>query len=336
MFFKNNFAHKFLSSKLAITLVLFSLLNIVTGCEGKSSSDYIDRTSFYFDTVINIRIYDSSDESLLDDCMEIASKYDEMFSCENSSSDIYKINNSNGNATVVNDETIELLELALYYANLTNGAFNPLLGAVTNLWDFSGDDNSIPDADDIEKALTHTDYNLISIDSENNTVTISDADAKLDLGGIAKGYIADKIKEYLVESGVTSAIINLGGNVLLVGSKIDGSNFSVGVEKPFAGNTSYITTIEESDKSVVTSGVYERYFTIDGTLYHHILDPSTGYPVTNNLYGVTIISDSSADGDALSTAVFVLGLDEGSKLIESLDGISAIFVTNDYELHYAS
>lgn len=316
------------------------LLAGLTGCglQTASASDYIDRTSFYFDTVINIRIYDNQDESILDGCMELASKYDSLLSANTKDSDIWNINHSDGSPVTVDPDTISLLDTALYYAELSDGAFNPCLGSVISLWDFTSEDEQdhvVPDSESIEEALMHTDYNSIIIDSDSLSVTLSDPDAKIDLGAIAKGFIADKIKEYLVDNNVHSAIINLGGNALLVGAKTDDSSFTVGIEKPFSGSGEYITTVSATDKSVVTSGIYERYFELDGTIYHHLIDPSTGYPTQNSLYSVTIVSDNSVDGDALSTACFVLGPEEGMKLIESLDGIEAAFVYNDYSIVYS-
>lgn len=161
---------------------------------------------------------------------------------------------------------------------------------------------------------------------------LTDSKAKLDLGGIAKGFIADKMKAYLQSKKITSGIINLGGNVLTVGEKSDGSDYTVGIQKPFDESGEPICTVKVKDKSVVTSGIYERYYRVDGKLYHHILDTTTGYPVNNNLYSVTIISDSSCDGDALSTTCFALGIDKAKELINSLSGVEAIFVTDDYSI----
>lgn len=323
-----------------IAMLASTLIAGLTGCglQTASYTDYIDRTSFYFDTVINIRIYDQKDESILDGCMELAQKYDSLLSAQTQGSDIWNINHSSGTPVTVDPDTISLLNLSLYYADLTDGAFNPALGSVISLWDFTSDDeksHTVPDNSAIEEALPHTDYHAITIDDSTNTVTLTDPDVQIDLGAIAKGFIADKIKEYLLSQNVSSAIINLGGNALLVGSKPDNTSFTVGIEKPFSSGD-YITTISTSDKSIVTSGVYERYFELDGTIYHHLLDPATGFPVQNNLYSVTIVSDNSADGDALSTACFVLGSEAGMSLIESLDGIEAAFVYNDYSVVYSS
>ena len=144
------------------------------------------------------------------------------------------------------------------------------------------------------------------------------------------------MKEYLTGHGVESGMINLGGNVLVIGSKPDGSAYQIGIEKPFAERNVSIAALSITDQTVVSSGIYERYFEKDGKIYHHILDTSTGYPIENNLYSVTIICDSSTDGDGLSTTCFALGLDAGMDLIESLDHTEAVFITSDMQVHKSS
>ena len=178
------------------------------------------------------------------------------------------------------------------------------------------------------------DYRNLSL--SGNTLTFLSPDTSIDLGAIAKGYIADRMKEQLLEAGAKSAIINLGGNVLCVGSLPDGAPFRIGLQMPFADYEETFETLGISDLSVVTSGVYERSFTVDGTLYHHILNPKTGYPYDNGLIAVTILSGESVDGDGLSTTCFSLGLEEGLKLAESLEGVEACFIDSDYRVHYTS
>ncbi len=190
------------------------------------------------------------------------------------------------------------------------------------------------DISKVKAAAATVDYRKIVIDE--NEVTLSDADAALDLGGIAKGYIADKMKAYLQGEGITSGLINLGGNVLAIGEKPDGSAYTIGIQKPFDETGEPIASVSVSDQTVVTSGIYERSFTLDGRCYHHILDTATGYPYENDLLSVSVICASSADGDGLSTACFALGLEKGLAYIESLDQTEAIFITSDYKLHVTS
>ena len=318
--------------KIFLILVLLFLLS---GCS--AVSEPITKTGFYFDTVIQVTIYDTGKKSCLDDCMKIAEKYENMLSPTIEGSDIWNINHSNGAPVAVSTETAELLKTALFYCEMSGGRIDLTMETVSNLWDFHADNessNRIPDKAALEKALSHVDYHNLLI--ENDTVTLLDSDSAISLGFIAKGYIADKIKEYLLSQNVENAIINLGGNLLAVGTRPDGTPFQFGIQMPFDEQGSTITSLSVSDKSTVSSGVYERYFYQDDVLYHHILDTASGYPVQNHLLGVTILSDSSTMGDALSTTCFVLGPGDGMELIESLEDVEAIFITDDYALHYSS
>lgn len=293
----------------------------------------LSKTGFYFDTVITVTLYSSTDEALLDSCLELADFYEKLLSRTQEGSDIYRINHSDGAPVEVSPETTELLSIALEYAELTDGAVDPTIGSVSELWDFHEEGEQIPPTDDdIRTALSHVNYKNVKL--SGNTVTLSDVAAVLDLGFIAKGYIADRMKEYLLSKGVTSALINLGGNVLTIGSKPDGSAFTIGIQKPFADTGTPATTVSVRDTSVVSSGVYERCFEYDGKLYHHILDTTTGYPVENDLLAVSILSESSTVGDALSTTCLALGYDGAHALIDTLEGVEAIFITSDGEIHY--
>ena len=216
---------------------------------------------------------------------------------------------------------------------MSGGAFDPTIEPLVTLWDIMADEPHVPDAGAISAALARVDWTKVSVDG--NVVTLH-AGMGLDLGGIAKGYIADKLREYLSENGVASALINLGGNVLTLGGKPDGSNFTIGVQKPFGQNSDILGACRLKGMSVVTSGIYERYFVEDDRLYHHILDTKTGYPVENELYSVTIISPTSTDGDALSTICFALGSEDGMALIETLDGIECVYCLSDGTLLFSS
>lgn len=322
--------------KIIILLCLLSLFTgFLTGCQKKTTP--ITETGFYFDTVISVTIYDSSKEYTLKKCMELAAYYENLFSPTVKGSDVWNINHSNQQEVFVSEETVFLLEKALYYSSLTDGLLNPAIAPLSSLWDFSSassNTHTVPSKETIRERLSHIDYNGIIL--EGQSVRLTDENASVDLGCIAKGYIADKLKEYLLEENVESALINLGGNVLTVGSKPDGTAFVIGIQKPFASSGTAEETVSITDSSAVTSGIYERYFEEDGVLYHHILDPRTGYPVENELASVTILSSSSMDGDALSTSCLLLGLEDGMALIESIPDAEALFITKDGELHYTS
>lgn len=265
--------------------------------------------------------------------MDLSEHYENLLSNKVAGSDISRINHANGKYVKVDKETIQVLKKGLYYCRLSNGAFDITIGKVSDLWDFDNNDGTIPDRKKIKQAVRHVNYKNIKI--KGRRVALTDPDAEIDLGGIAKGYIADRIKDYLKKHGVSSGIINLGGNVVVMDKKNGTDKYTVGIEKPFDTNQ-VLGVLTLANKSVVTSGVYQRYFKKDGMLYHHILNTKTGFPVHNSLYSVTIISDDSVDGDGLSTTCFVLGLKEGMKLIENTDDTEAIFVNNNYKLHVSS
>lgn len=213
----------------------------------------------------------------------------------------------------------------------------PLISRSANsllFWDFGENKDTVPSQKDINAALPTVDYHNIEI--SDNTVTLKNPKTQIDLGGIAKGYIADQMKAQLRSDGITEGIINLGGNVLTVGLKKSGDTYKIGIQKPFDDSGSPIASVDITDASLVSSGVYERYFEKDGKRYHHILNPKTGYPYENGLLGVTIITDSSVDADALSTTCFALGLEDGMKLIENTKGAEAVFITEDFTLHKSS
>ncbi len=325
-------------SKVLLLLLMLSLL--LSGCSLSEQS--VSRSGFYFDTIITITLYGTEDEGYIDECFAMAEHYEALFSAQDEDSDVSRINAAEGAFVTVDEETLALLAIGISYGDLSNGKFDITIGTLSDLWDISGlsenlssenkeaDASVLPTEDEIAEALSHVDYQKIEI--RDGQVRLTDPEAKLDLGAIAKGYIADRMKEYLTEAGITSGIINLGGNVLTIGEKADGSSYTIGIQKPFADQGEVIETVSIRDLSVVSSGVYERYFTVDGTRYHHILDTATGYPYDNGLYEVSIISESSVDGDALSTACFSLGLEDGMALVDSLDDIEAIFITDDYEI----
>ena len=228
--------------------------------------------------------------------------------------------------TEVNPETVELLNTALNIAAKSNGAFDPTVMPLVTLWDVQNR-TFPPSVADIKDKLNYVNYNNIII--SQNTVT-AQGGAQLDLGGIAKGFIADRIKEYLKVNGITSGVINLGGNTLLIGDK-NGSDFTAGLQKPFGKNGELSATLELTDKTAVTSGIYQRYFEADGKIYHHIIDPYTGYPCDNGIASVTVITESSCIADGLSTACLNLGIEKGIELAKQY-GAELIYITASGEL----
>jgi len=323
---------KILSLALIVSLTATMIIT-QTGCEKKV--DPVTKTSYYFDTVCQITIYDMdgmSEETAgtaISKAFKLCSTYENLLSKTKEGTDIYKINHAGGQPVKCDPRTIEVIKKGIYYGDLSGGKFDITIGKVTDLWNFEAADPAVPAAADIKAALADVDYKQIKI--SGNTVTMSNPAGEIDLGGIAKGFIADKVCAYMEDKlGVTSAIVSLGGNVEVIGDKA-GTPFSVGIEKPYSEMSSMVGSVELSNATAVTSGIYERYFKINGKIYHHILNVNTGYPVDSDIVGVTILAakGKSVDCDGLSTICLILGVDKATKLIESIDGIEAVFIDKD-------
>lgn len=327
--------HQTSRSNVPVLLTLLLLIfSAVSGCMPFADAAPLTRTGFYFDTFITLTLYGTADETLLDECFSIAETYEQLFSATLPESEISKINRAGGAPVSVSDDTLSLLKTGLKYCKLSRGGFDITVGKLSSLWNFSENEGTVPDKDLLADAVSTVGYQNISI--TGSTVTLQNPDTSIDLGAIAKGYIADRMKEYLNQNGVTEGTINLGGNVLCIGPKADGSTYRIGIQMPFSDQGTVAAVIGVTDQTVVSSGVYERYITVDDKLYHHILDPGTGYPYENDLLGVTVICQDSVDGDGLSTTCFSLGLEEGMALIERLPDTEAVFITEDYRFHCSS
>lgn len=310
--------------RLTALLCTVLLAFYIPGC--KANAQPITKTAFFFNTVITVTFYSNSDAELFPEVENLCRKYENMLSRTVEGSDIYNINHAQGDCTAVSEETAALIKEALSYCELTDGTVDITIAPLMELWNFTdGESEKAPPSDtEIQSLLSHVDYRNVIV--EDDCVELSDPEAAIDLGFIAKGYIADKVKEFLVSKGVKSAIINLGGNVDLIGSKPDGSSFGVGIRKPFGAEGEYLKSVSASDTSLVTSGIYERCFKDGDKFYHHILDAHTGYPVDNSLTQVSVLCTDSTKADALSTTLLLLGKEDGLKLIDSIDDASALFI----------
>jgi thiamine biosynthesis lipoprotein len=298
---------------------------------------YISKSGFLLNTQITIQIYDKKEEKILSGCFDLIAKYEVIYNRTDEDSELYALNHRtaphNGLTYQISEEMADLITFGLYYCTLSKGAFDITIAPITSLWNFTQFTPVIPSEDEIREALTHVNYKNLQVNG--NQLTYANEGIQMDFGAIAKGYIADQVKKYLIKQGVKSALINLGGNLVCVGSKPDGSPFKVGIQKPFSDRNETIATIDITDLSVVSSGIYERFFTIDDVIYHHILNPDTGFPYENELISITIISKASVDGDGLSTTCFALGLKKGMELINRLTDTYAVFITKDYQVHYS-
>ncbi|MBQ2201189.1 MAG: FAD:protein FMN transferase [Clostridia bacterium] len=275
------------------------------------------------DTVVTITAYAPQDT--VDEAMKIIAGYEAVLSRTVEGSDVWTLNHADGNPVEVHPETAALLRLAVEIGEQSGGAFDITIAPVSALWNFTADDPSVPDREALRSAASRVDYRSIEIDG--NTVTLKNG-AEIDLGGIAKGYIADRVAAYLREQGVAGACINMGGNVVAIGAKQDGSSWTIGIRDPNGTPEQSEEVLKLNDAAIVTSGTYERFFELDGVRYHHILEPKTGMPVSNGLASVTIIGTRSDLCDALSTACFVLGPENSEELL-SFYQVRAIFLLCD-------
>lgn len=328
--------------KKRLSALLVCLLLALTACQSPaapsaSPAGEIKQQSqvvFYFDTVTTINIY-TNDDTLLSDVEEECLRYEKLLSKTVEGSDVWNINHANGKRVKVSEETRLLIEQALEFSRISGGRFDITIEPCVALWDFTGENIGVlPDPDELAAAAAKVDWTKIDVNDEG---VLLPAGMSIDLGAIAKGYISDRIADFLRERGVTSGFLNVGGNVRTIGSKPDGSPWRIGIQDPEGvRDQSIVGVVTLSDDSVVTSGIYERGFVLDGVCYHHILDPETGWSVQNELSGISIVTENACTADALSTTVFAMGLEEGAAFIEGLDGVEAIFVTKDGYLYWTS
>lgn len=325
---------------LAFILVLAVFMAFYIGRQPdteRKADDAISVSGFKLNTAVKITVYDSQDEEMLKEALALCDKYEKIFSRTREDSELYQLNHGTlpkeDGWYVLSDELADLTEQGLYYSELSEGAFDITIEPLSSLWDFTSEEKIVPDAQALADAQRLVGYEKVKL--QGNKIRFAEEGMGLELGAIAKGYIADKVKEFLVSKGVKSAIIDLGGNVLCVGRRTDGDPFRVGIQKPFARRSETAETAEIVDQSVVSSGIYERYFEKDDKFYHHILNPGDGYPYDNGLTSVTIISEHSLEGDALSTSCFALGLEKGMELIDSLPDVQAVFITEDGDIHWS-
>ena len=324
-----------------LSLLLVCLL--LTGCAPKqdgaaqpgivptaSADERIDPTKkttgigFYFDTVVTLTLW-GAPETLAGEVWEACARYEQLLSKTIDASDVSRINNAMGQTVTVDPETWEILRRAKEISAQTGGAFSITIAPVTALWSFTDTvTNMVPTDEARLKMLPLVDDQKIAL-GENNTVTLP-AGMEIDLGGIAKGYIADKVADIIREKAY-AGIVSLGGNVYTVGKKPDGSAFSVGIKDPHnpAASKAIIYT---GDGTVVTSGTYERGFSFGGVRYHHILDPKTGWPSQSDLVSATFVMDSSMTADALATACIVIGSEKSLALAKELQ-LDAMFIDKD-------
>jgi thiamine biosynthesis lipoprotein len=312
-----------------------SMTILFSGCSKKETGP-ISKTEILLDTPCTITIYDKVSNDVLQKGFDKLKEIDTRMNANTDNSEIALINKSAGSAYAkVSDETFYVIEEGKKYGDITKGKFDITVGPLVKLWGINTDHARVPSESEIKEKLNLINYNDVLLKESTKEVMLKNINMSLDLGGIAKGYAGDAVAKVLKDNGVKHALIDLGGNIMTVGNKVDGSNWRIGVQNPNSERGESLGVVEVADKAVVTSGIYERFFIQDGKKYHHILDTKTGYPVDSNLASVSIIADKSIDGDAYAKA-FTLGLEKGIEFIESQPGVQAIFVTKDSKVYITS
>lgn len=319
--------------KLLLPIMLAALL--LTACSPQQ--EMLTGNTFALDTIIELKLYqypNKERETLMQDTFDRMKQLENTLSMHVEGSDIDLINKSAGEKPVqVSDLTYRVLQDSLFFSEKTGGLFDITTGPLIDLWAINPPDGHYPSQQELEETLPLIDYHKLDFLGDNQ-VMLQDKGMVINLGAIAKGTIADEMKAFLLSHGVTSALINLGGNVLAVGSKPDGSSFVIGIQDPESQRGEYLLSIQIDDESVVSSGDYERYFVYEGKVYHHILNPKTGFPADTNIKQVTIVTKNSQKADGLSTSVLLLGVQKGIQLVESLEGVEAILITKDHYIYF--
>lgn len=319
---------------LTATAVFSSILNSL---KSNKETEVFMRNSFALGTIIQLKAFGSNGSAAIDEAISKLNAIDDKMSAFKNSSEISQINRNAGNIPqLVSTDTYSLIRKAVKYCVLTEGEFDPTIRPLVNLWNKAFEQEKIPGDSEIKERLSLVNYRDIIFDDAENTVGLIHKGQALDLGGIAKGFAADLVRDTFREYDINSALIDLGGNIYALGSKPDGSFWKVGIQNPFSPRGQHLGILNVKNKSIVTSGNYEKYIEVDGKLYHHIIDPRTGYPSESKIISATIISDDSLDGDGLSTGIYILGVRKSLELINGLKGIEAVLVTDDKKVYVTS
>jgi len=288
------------------------------------------RTEYVIGTLCRIDLQDQGSDSAYREIFARLRSIEDAMSANKDGTELDAVNRAAGIAPVaVGADMMAVAVNAVRYAELSGGAFDPTVGPLVKLWNIGSPDARIPAPEEIAAALKLIDWRELVVDEKAGTLFLKKPGMRLDFGAIAKGYAADAVAEILARRRIRRAVVDLGGNVLVYGKKKDGSPWRVGVQDPSGLRGSHIGIVRIEAKTLVTSGVYERFLEEGGRRYHHILSTRDGYPVSNGLISVTIVADKSVDADALSTSAFALGWEKGKALVETIPGAEAIFVWDD-------
>lgn len=349
---KDNIMKRSVFQRLTALSMIMLLLPLFSACgstgapaPSSASGDSVEITEnqdgsrscelYAMDTVMQFKAYGDNADKALRKCVDEIQRLDKELNVSNTNSTLYALNQRT--TDTVSGDTAAILKESLRLAEASGGTFDPTIYPVVKAWGFTTQKFRVPDPSEIRELLPHIGFSKVSTAEEGDQMKVAflDEQTELDTGGIGKGYASEKISSILKENGISSAIISLGGNVIALGSKTDGSKWKIAIENPFDANSgNYSGVLELSDKYAITSGGYQRYFEQDGQTYIHIMDPSTGAPVDNDLASVTIVSDSGTEGDALSTALYVMGLQNAAEFWKSSAlSFEAVMITKDNQIY---
>ena len=293
-----------------------------------------ENADYALNTYVSVSALGEDEFSAVDKAFEEIRRLEKLFDPYDTASDIWRLNNYAYDEPVqVSRETYDIIERCIRYSYLTDGAFDITVKPLTDLWNVTSENPKVPSNDDIKKALSAVDIDSIELLPYNTSIQFKNPNTKIDLGGVAKGYIADRVKDVLQQYEIQKGLINLGGNIYALGKSYGIGKWKIGLQAPFKPRGENFYTLRVRDKSVVTSGAYERYFKKNGKIYHHIIDTKTGYPSQSDLKSVTIISNSSEKADMLSTAVFAAGSKKGKKYIKRFN-VQAVILYNNGKKEY--
>jgi thiamine biosynthesis lipoprotein len=321
-------------------VIIFVAMLLISACNSPPSRS--QDSEIILGTVISVTLYADNPQEIFEEIFARVREIEEKMSTSEedyASTELLRVNRAAGRAAVaVSPDTYEVVTSALQYSELTRGRFDLTVGPLVDLWGIGTESAGVPDPDELAEAVDLIDYEEVELFDGRSEIFLPRPEMAIDVGGIAKGYAADEAARILRERGVDSALLDFGGNIMTIGTKPDDVPWRIGLQIPEieVPRGQFLGIAEVTDLSVVTSGTYERYFIYQGTRYHHILDTETGQPVRNSLASVTIITEESMRADALSTAVFAMGLEEGMRFTEDLEDVEAIFVTEDRKVYLTS
>lgn len=319
---------------ISLLIGIFLIFSLIGCTNSNDDSKPLSKTEYFMGTVVTVTLYDNKSEKIIDKAFEEVKKIEQLVSINMEGTELDEVNNNAGIKPVkVSADTYNIIKKGLEYSSLTNGSFDITIGPLVKLWSIGLPEAKVPTIEEIKEKIQYINYNDVELNNSEKTVFLKKPGMIIDLGGIAKGYTADVIAQTLKDEGVEKAIIDLGGNIYALGEKAENTLWRIGIQNPDQTRGEIVGSINVKDKSIVTSGIYERFIEQDGVKYHHILSPKSGYPYDNEIAGVTIISDKSIDGDALSTSVFSMGITKGLEFINSLPDTEAIFITKDHKIY---